>query len=338
MGDVYKAFDPSLKRHVALKVLAPELNRDSQFVQRFNDEAASIARLLHPNILQVYFTGEDAGRYFFAMQYVDGQSLADLLNGEPRLEPDRAITITIQVLNGLSAAHAEGMVHRDIKPANILLTRNEQALVADFGLVKSQGEGITIAGVVLGTVDYMSPEQAIGETGDARSDLYSVGVVMYRMLTGKNPFQADSPSGVIYQHQHQEPASLSSVCNLRDRLADVVHRLLEKSPDDRYQSAIQVRNDLQAIVDGTDGSSVETSEQEVKSSVPAAATTHWSGKAVPPSALDISSNHEGIWWKSLPSAVVGFFTKRLPRLFSRSNTLSSRSTTQSISLNADIRN
>ena len=247
-GDVYKAIDVRLKRPVAVKVLATQLSRDENFIQRFTAEAEAIAQLHHPNIVQIYFNGEENGLYYFAMQYVDGQSLADLLNAKNSLPPEQAVRIMLQVLDGLSAAHEMGMVHRDIKPANILLSKSGQVFIADFGLVKAQGASQTMTGVILGTPDYLAPEQAAGQTVDARTDLYSVGAVLYRMLSGKSPFEADNAHGIIYQHLHQPPAPITSVCHVPTQLAAIVHRLLNKIPRDRFQSAADVRNELSGML------------------------------------------------------------------------------------------
>ncbi|MCL4202085.1 MAG: SUMF1/EgtB/PvdO family nonheme iron enzyme [Pirellulaceae bacterium] len=245
MGDVFRGYERELHREVAIKVLPDTFADDPDFVRRFRAEAAVAARIAHPNIVHVYFIGEDAGHLFFAMQYVAGRSLADLLAQRPQLEVDEAITIITQVLSGLAAAHAQGVVHRDIKPANILLdAANRRALLGDFGLVKrvSSGENKTATGVIMGTVDYLSPEQGRGKPVDARSDLYSVGVLLYRMLSGRLPFTADSATAMIFQHVYEPPVPLTQVSpNTPAPLAEIVSRLLAKRPEDRYQTADDVR-------------------------------------------------------------------------------------------------
>ncbi len=256
-GDVYKAHDAELNRNVAVKLLAPELSRDEGLLQRFRTEAASAAQLHHPNIVQVFSAGEDNGQHFFAMQLVEGESLAARLKRERSVSPERAIRIAIDVLAGLAAAHAAGMVHRDIKPANILLATDGTALVVDFGLVKSAGQSQTITGVVLGTVDFISPEQASGDAVDGRSDLYSLGCVIYRMLSGRNPFSADNVAAVIFQHRYEVPVALNLLCAVPPQLAAVVHRLLEKDPQNRYQTASEVRDVLTGIP-SQDSESLET--------------------------------------------------------------------------------
>lgn len=242
MGDVYRGYERSLNRTVAIKVLPAEFSRQADFVRRFQAEATAAARLVHPNIIQIYFIGEDAGHHFFAMQYVDGLSLAMLLEQQSKLYVNTAVSLIEQILHGLEEAHALGFVHRDIKPGNILIDRAKQrALLADFGLVKeSHGSktSMTATGVILGTVDYISPEQARGKDVDGRSDLYSVGVLMYRILSGELPFKADSATALIFQHVYEQPRPLIDVApHVPDPLAAIVAKLMQKNPDDRYRSS-----------------------------------------------------------------------------------------------------
>ena len=214
MGDVYKGYDQSLARVVALKVLPPELARDREFVKRFQSEAAAVARLSHPNLVGVYCTGEDAGRYFFAMQYVEGESLARHLDRQPQPPLDQSLDIIAQCLAGLEAAHAEGLIHRDIKPGNILIERDTgRAVLIDFGLVRQMHGGVplTAPGTVMGTADSIAPEQAQGKAVDGRADLYAIGVLMYRLLAGRLPFSGETPMAVIYQHAHEAAPSLSAL-------------------------------------------------------------------------------------------------------------------------------
>ena len=209
MGDVYQAREERLHRDVAIKVLPAELARDESFVQRFYAEARAAASIVHPNIVQIHFIGEDAGHHFFAMQFVEGETLSELLSRHGRLSVEETLGITEQALSGLAAAHHHGLVHRDIKPANILLDRRtNRVLLADFGLVKSihpTGDRMTATGIIMGTVDYISPEQARGGEVDARSDLYSFGVLLYQMLSGQLPFNANSPTSMIFQHVYEAP-------------------------------------------------------------------------------------------------------------------------------------
>jgi serine/threonine protein kinase/WD40 repeat protein len=252
MGEVYLGYESSLDRRVAIKVLPAEFARDPDLVRRFRGEATAAARLIHPNIIQIYFIGEDDGHQYFAMQYVDGMSLAQFLSRGNRPSVDEALAIIDEVLSGLAAAHRLGFVHRDIKPANILLDNaHRRALLADFGLVKSLEDTAatrTSAGAVLGTADYMAPEQGLGQTVDFRSDLYSLGVVLFQLLCGRLPFVGRDSTAVIYQHVHEPPPAVQELAaEVPAELATIVARLLAKSPRDRYQSAAEVLAEIRAI-------------------------------------------------------------------------------------------
>ena len=255
MGDVYRGYERSLDRSVAIKVLPAEFARQTDFVRRFRAEATAAAKLVHPNVIQIYFIGETDGYHFFTMQFVEGESLADLLKRQGRLSVDEALPIIEQVFAGLAAAHQHELVHRDIKPGNVLLDRqHHRALLADFGLVKSlqtSSTGKTVTGVIMGTADYMPPEQARGKEIDHRADLYSMGVLMYHMLSGRLPFEADSPTALIFQHVYEQPPPLTQWApDLPKTLVDVVEKLLRKSPDERYQSAEEVLAELHATRTG----------------------------------------------------------------------------------------
>jgi serine/threonine protein kinase/WD40 repeat protein len=254
MGDVYLGYEPALDRPVAIKMLASELAKDEEFVRRFRAEATAVARLTHPNIVQIHFIGEEQGCHYFAMQFVEGESLAELLHRRKRLAIDEAIETVEQVLAGLEAAHQRGIVHRDIKPGNILLDlQNRRALVADFGLVKllERETRNTATGVVMGTVDYISPEQARGLAVDKRSDLYSLGALFFQLLSGRLPFQADSATALIFQHVYEAPPQLSQfVPGIPNAIAAVITKLLAKSPADRYATAAEVLADLKAFQKG----------------------------------------------------------------------------------------
>ncbi len=252
MGEVYLGYESSLDRQVAIKVLPAEFARDADLVRRFRAEAAAAARLIHPNIIQIYFIGEDSGHHFFAMQYVEGMSLAQFLARGNRPSVDESLAIIDEVLSGLVAAHRLGFVHRDIKPANILLDNaHRRALLADFGLVKSLEDTAatrTSAGAVLGTADYMAPEQGLGQPVDFRSDLYALGVVLFQLLCGRLPFVGRDATAVIYQHVHEQPPRVRELAPaIPAELAAIVERLLAKSPQERYQSAADVLADVRAV-------------------------------------------------------------------------------------------
>ncbi|APZ92972.1 serine/threonine protein kinase [Fuerstiella marisgermanici] len=252
MGDVYLGYEADLDRHVAIKVLPQEFSREADFVARFRQEAAAAARLSHPNIVQIFFAGEAAGYLYFAMQHVDGESLSEVLERHGSLPIEQSVTVMRQVLSGLAHAHQHGMVHRDIKPANLLIDHSlQRALLADFGLVKffTGNHAHTATGTVMGTAEYMSPEQGRGHAVDGRSDLYSLGIVVYRMLSGRLPFSADETSALIFQHVYETPLSLTEALpQLPLALSQIVDRLMSKNPDDRYANAESVLEDLQNLV------------------------------------------------------------------------------------------
>jgi serine/threonine protein kinase len=254
MGDVYRAYDPSLDRDVAIKVLPAEFARQADFVRRFHAEATAAARLSHPNIVPIHFIGEDQGHHFFAMQYVEGESLAQRLAVRKRLPAAEAVEIVSQCLAGLSAAHHQGMIHRDIKPANILLERaTGRAMLVDFGLVRRLGESerLTATGMIMGTVDYIAPEQARGQDVDGRADLYALGVLCYQLLSGRLPFVADTPTAMIFQHAYESPVPLAETApDVPAALLTIIQRLMEKDPRARYQAAQDVLDDLDALRSG----------------------------------------------------------------------------------------
>src|SRR3954464_14555573 len=204
MAEVFLARDRSLDRPVAVKVLFPEFAVDPSFVERFRREAQSAANLSHPNIVGVYDWGESGGTYFIVMEYVDGRSLSQVLRDEGALSPDRAADITTDIASALGFAHRNGVVHRDVKPGNVLISPSGQVKVADFGIARALNanaeDNLTQAGSVMGTATYFAPEQAQGLPLDPRSDLYSLGVVIYEMVTGRPPFAGESPVAIAYKH------------------------------------------------------------------------------------------------------------------------------------------
>ncbi|MHB2027666.1 MAG: Stk1 family PASTA domain-containing Ser/Thr kinase [Acidimicrobiales bacterium] len=253
MAMVYRAQDTLLNRAVALKILYPELSQDHLFVERFRREAQAAANLSHPNIVPVFDWGEDDGAYFIVMELVEGTSLAELLRSSSTLTPARCAQIVAQVASALGYAHRSGVVHRDVKPGNILLTRDGQVKVTDFGIAQavSSEDQFAEAGSVMGTATYFSPEQAEGASVDGRSDVYSLGVVLYEMLVGRPPFVGDSPVEVSSQHVHgtvPSPSTYSSTVPYD--LEAIVMESLAKSPELRYQTADEMRADLLRFAEG----------------------------------------------------------------------------------------
>ena len=255
MARVYLAEDRVLQRQVAVKVLSPPYAQDPSFVERFRREARTAARLSHPNIVAVFDSGSDAEQHYLVMEYVPGQSLAELLHRHGRLAPRRAAELAVEVCAALAAAHAQGLVHRDIKPGNVLLGRDGRVRVTDFGIAKTAAaDTMTGSGMVLGTAAYLPPEQAQGGPVDARSDLYGLGCVLYEVLTGSPPFGsgADSPQVAIATRHVSEPPQPPSWRNpqVNPGLDAVVLTALAKQPAQRYQRAIDMQHDLGRVLAG----------------------------------------------------------------------------------------
>src|ERR1700726_916909 len=258
MAEVYRARDLRLDRIVAIKTLRTDLARDQTFQARFRREAQSAASLNHPSIVAVYDTGEDmAGPQhvpYILMEFVDGRTLRELLHDDRRLLPERALEITDGVLRALDYSHRNGIVHRDIKPANVMVTRAGDIKVMDFGIARAVSDAqatMTQTAQVIGTAQYLSPEQARGERVDARSDLYSTGCLLYELLPGPPPFLGDSPVAIAYQHVRENPVPPSRLDPSLPSWADsIVLKAMAKSPNDRYPSAAEMRADLQRAASG----------------------------------------------------------------------------------------
>ena len=246
MAQVYRATDRVLGRPVAVKVLSRKLSGDAKFLTRFRREAQASAGLNHPHVVSVYDTGAHDELHYIVMEYVEGETLGALMAREGPLPPERAVHIAADVAEALEAAHRKGLVHRDVKPGNVMIDPEGRVKVMDFGIARAAADDtLTQTGLVLGTAAYLSPEQARGEAIDARSDIYSLGCVLYEMLTGRTPFEADSSVAMAYKHVNEEP---DAPAGIPADIAAVVMRSLEKDPDRRFQSAAQMQAALRAAL------------------------------------------------------------------------------------------
>jgi eukaryotic-like serine/threonine-protein kinase len=247
MARVHQGVDRQLDRRVAIKVLAPPFDRDDEFVERFRREARAAAGLSHPNIVAVFDSGSDDGTHFIVTELVEGETLADRLRDGP-MPPADAVAVAVDIARALAAAHALGLIHRDIKPGNVMLLPDGRVKVVDFGIARAAGsDTLTHTGVVLGSTAYLSPEQAGGQPVDERADLYSLGCVLYEMLTGRVPFRADTPIATMYRHVNEDAPPPSTIAPVQPELEDVVLRCLEKDPKRRFASAAELEAALLAV-------------------------------------------------------------------------------------------
>jgi serine/threonine-protein kinase len=251
MSTVYLAQDEVLDRPVALKLLHQEISDDAAQLERFRREARAAARLSHPNLVGVIDAGEDQGRPYIVFEYIEGETLKRRIEAEDGLAVDEAVAYAIEIGRGLTAAHARKLVHRDVKPQNVLIDTDGRAKVTDFGIARSmESKGLTATGRVLGTTDYVSPEQAMGEDVDERSDVYSLGVVLYEMLTGDVPFEAETQVGVAMKHVNDPmPDVQAKRPDVSAALALVIDRGTTKDPRDRYGSVAEMVRDLEATLE-----------------------------------------------------------------------------------------
>src|SRR5580765_7560938 len=231
MSSVYRAHDSLLERYVALKILHEQYNEDDDFVERFKREARSVAQLQHPSIVTVIARGEEEGRQYIVFEYIDGENLKEFVVRKGRLEVREALEIAVDIARALAFAHEHGLIHRDVKPQNVLLNGDGRAKVTDFGIARSLDveHGVTQTGTVLGTSNYIAPEQASGQPVDDRSDVYSLGVVLYELLTGEVPFPGESFVAVAMKHIHEPaPSVLEQRPDTPPRLASLVDAMLAK--------------------------------------------------------------------------------------------------------------
>ena len=285
MADVFEGEDLLLGRRVAVKVLHRQFAADVAFVERFRREAQAAANLSHPNIVSIFDWGNDNGTYFMVMELIEGRTLRDVLRTEGALLPRRAVEIALESAAALSVAHQAGLSHRDVKPGNIMLTPDGSVKVTDFGIARAfdDSEELTRTGAVIGTATYFSPEQAQGMRADPRSDIYSLGVVLYESLAGHPPFTGESPVAIAYQHVSEYPPPITDSPDVTEELDAIVMTALEKDPAARYQSAEELRADLVRYLRNETPMAMPTGEDHAEAAT--ALMTHAPAATVPPDEI-----------------------------------------------------
>lgn len=263
MANVYKGEDQVLNRFVAVKILHEQFSSDESFIARFKQEAQSAANLTHPNIVNIFDWGTENSSYYIIMEYLKGQNLKDYIADAGHLTWQESCDIGVQVANALSFAHKNDVIHRDIKPHNIIVTRDGAVKVTDFGIARAGASNMTQTGAILGTAHYIAPEQAKGQTADARSDLYSLGLVLYESMAGQAPFTGDNPVTIAMKHVQEEIPSIKEINpHVPDSVIQILNKALAKSPEERYQSATEMKQDLSAAMKGLPVTASVPSEQD----------------------------------------------------------------------------
>jgi len=300
MSTVYLARDEVLDRPVAVKLMHREMTEQPDQLERFNQEARAVAKLSNPNVVAVIDAGEDQGRPYIVLEYVQGETLKQRISRVGALDATEALAYGLEVAQGLGVAHERNMVHRDVKPQNVLIDSTGRAKLTDFGIARElNDEGVTATGRVIGTTDYVAPEQAMGKEVDPRSDIYSLGIVLYEMLTGDVPFEADNQIGVAMKHVNEELPDVQLIRpDISAASAAVVDRATAKNPDDRYQSIEEMSEDLQAALEveairagGTTGeaTSVLDAVAPPRRQIPTSKTSPWPAVAMLLVALVIAA-------------------------------------------------
>lgn len=249
MGSVYKASDTELSEKVALKLINPKIAADKKTIERFRNELKLARKIRHKNVCQMYDLNKENEKYYITMEYVPGEDLKSFIRRSRQLSINGAISIARQVCEGLAEAHKHGVIHRDLKPSNIMIDRDGNVRIMDFGIARSlKSKGITGAGIMIGTPEYLSPEQADGEDVDRRSDIYSLGVILYEILSGQLPFKGDTPLSLAVKHRIEKPKNPRTINpQIPEKLGRIILKCLEKNRDDRYQTAEKLLTDLKDI-------------------------------------------------------------------------------------------